>query len=232
MVVEKIEMRLAQIVYFYLFLFTVNLGYFNLVFFYSLHLHFYNLTGFSLISFSPDITHHQGFTACQLCVPSSEKNFLKHQLSHPSSAISFSLWHKNSLTLLKGCAIRRNGEVREADRNTAQSIDQNKLQPSQKKRSYWLQKYVLSLVVFLIGIWVVKGLIGGNTCLDWIMSAIVGGGFGLVNFAWWKAREGRVDAVRRELIEKIGTQDLFDEIPPAGGEPGATRYYITDDPFD
>ena len=93
--------------------------------------------------------------------------------------------------------------MREADRNTIQSIDQNKLQTSQQKRSYWLQKYVLSLTVFFVGIWVVKGIIGGNTCLDWIMSVIVGGGFGLVNFAWWKAREGRVGKAGRKWMSEI-----------------------------
>jgi len=117
--------------------------------------------------------------------------------------------------------------VREADRNTIQSIDQNKLQTSQQKRSYWLQKYVLSLTVFFVGIWVVKGIIGGNTCLDWIMSVIVGGGFGLVNFAWWKAREGRVDAAGMEVIDMMREQRKKEE-PPVCGNEVATDWYIYD----
>ena len=100
------------------------------------------------------------------------------------------------------------------------------------KRSYWFRKYVISLVVFVFGIYFAKNLVGGDTLLNWIMSTIVAGIFGLVNFAWWKGREGGGDEAGMEIMEEIGVQDLLDEIPPAGGEPGATRYYITDNPFD
>jgi len=113
--------------------------------------------------------------------------------------------------------------------DSAKSVNGNGVKTSQKKRNYWFRKYVISLVVFVFGIYFAKNLVGGDTLLDWIMSTIVAGIFGLVNFAWWKGREGGVDEAGKELIRIIScsNESMFEP----GREAGATEYYITDDPF-
>ena len=86
------------------------------------------------------------------------------------------------------------------------------------KRSYWFRKYVISLVIFILGVDFAKALVGGDTLLDWIMSTIVAGIFGLVNFAWWKGREGGVDEAGKELMEMLEEERRREESPVMGNE--------------
>ena len=96
----------------------------------------------------------------------------------------------------------------------------NGVKTSQKKRSYWFRKYVISLVIFVFGIYFAKNLVGGDTLLDWIMSTIVAGIFGFVNFAWWKGREGGVDEAGMKVIEEVKSRSLEEAGSPLYTAPG------------
>ena len=111
--------------------------------------------------------------------------------------------------------------------DSAKSVNGNGVKTSQKKRSYWFRKYVISLVIFVFGIYFAKNLVGGDTLLDWIMSTIVAGIFGLVNFAWWKGREGGVDEAGKELMEML-EEEWRREEPPVMGNEVSTDWCIYD----
>jgi len=111
--------------------------------------------------------------------------------------------------------------------DSAKSVNGNGVKTSQKKRNYWFRKYVISLVVFVFGIYFAKNLVGGDTLLDWIMSTIVAGIFGLVNFAWWKGREGGVDEAGKEIMEMLEEERRREE-PPVMGNEVSTDWCIYD----